>query len=761
MIEPQPDPLTDPTAGTPVGASSSASPQSLTDPTAGAPLDQPDASGRIRVSVSEPNTLGNFLSHAWEKINPTAAGQILPFPKQWGGAGLDAPLQFVKHVGAAQGQPYDRAVEAYRKGDKSSAAVHLLNYLIPIIGPMLDTAGEHFKKGEYAAGAGDSVGIALSMFGPKALAENMPTSVKVGPVLQNPNPAERAAVAFGQERGVPVDVATASGNPWARRVQAMTDSSPIGSVVAMRAKTAEGAALSSVGEELANRVRASAAVPETAGQAINDALKSKIEAHHAAASQAYGTLRTMEADPAYAMKVPIQGPKTEVSGVPGPVVGQLRRIVHELDAKGFDAGKLVRDEAGGDYYSKGSGGASVFTDISANLPAGYTRGVVQNQIEAFLGGGPRTKVVEAAIDVAERRYMGRDRTLSTPELPASAMEVPTRLETSAGASGFQDMGFPVDLTEAKTALRPLYDRLMKQYTVAQRDRSEGLRALENIVNGPDWAPLSEADAGLSAIKRIARGADLPELRDVNQGVAAVAVRKLDAAVTKAASMGGESATQALETGRGATKAKYKTSELYDRIRAEPVQAYRQMVAPGDAGIELLRSVAEQVPQVVPQIARAKLQSILDLASDETGGFTRGAGMAADWNKLGKSTKKILFPEAGQVEEIGHFMLLAKKLAENPNPSGTAITRNAMGQMALAYYDPVAAGGAVLGSGAISALLRSRAGVNLLTRGISYSIKAEKVAAGLEFSRAAALAGQLERVGAAVPKAAADQTSPAE
>lgn len=137
-----------------------------------------------RVPVDDDTGVGAFVSHAASKINPVPLGQMVPFPQSLGGAGYDAPVKAVKGILAAQGVPLDNAKAAYAKGDYGGAAIHLLNYMIPLLGPVLDKSGNDIRSGKYAPGLGDAFGLAASLFGPKALAEGMPgTLAKPSQVL--------------------------------------------------------------------------------------------------------------------------------------------------------------------------------------------------------------------------------------------------------------------------------------------------------------------------------------------------------------------------------------------------------------------------------------------------------------------------------------------------------------------------------------------------------------------------------------------------
>lgn len=279
---------------------------------------------------------------------------------------------------------------------------------------------------------------------------------------------------------------------------------------------------------------------------------------------------------------------------------------------------------------------------------------------------------------------------------------------------------PVDLRGAKAALKSVYDQLTRQYSVTQQQASAGYKALGNIVNGPSYAPLVQVEADLGAIKSIARGADMPELRTQSQGLAASGVTRLQAAVDRTAQAAGPDIWRALKDGRASTSAKFGTADVLDRIKAEPVQAFRQMTAAKDSGIDLLKTVQRESPSSIAPIARAYLDDALATATME-GGFDRAAKLAADWQKLGPETKRVLFPSPAQVTALDQFFLLAKKLAESPNPSGTALTGTSIASGGLIFTHPATGIPLTIGAGALSKILRSPTAVKLLTEGVRLTV----------------------------------------
>lgn len=281
----------------------------------------------------------------------------------------------------------------------------------------------------------------------------------------------------------------------------------------------------------------------------------------------------------------------------------------------------------------------------------------------------------------------------------------------------EKMAFPVDLAKAKAALKPIYDRMRRQMPVTQQDASPGLKALQNIMDGPNIAPASIVDLDLSAIKSIARSAAMPELRDLGQGIAAQAVKELDDAVRAAVRQGGPKAEAALQAGRKATVAKYLASEVLDGLRDEPVKAFKQAVTPSDAAINQLRELQKLAPAEIPKVGRAFLDDLFTSAKSE-GGFKGGQGMAAKWANLGDETKKILFKDPALRSELDKFFLAAKRLSENPNPSGSGGMVSIMGQGGLLVYNPTLGVATQLSSAALSKILRSPSLVKLLTQGLT-------------------------------------------
>lgn len=287
------------------------------------------------------------------------------------------------------------------------------------------------------------------------------------------------------------------------------------------------------------------------------------------------------------------------------------------------------------------------------------------------------------------------------------------------------MQLPVDLKLVKAQLKPVYDRMLRQMPVAQQRADPALHAIKNILDSPDYLPASMVDLDLSAIKSLAR-TDAP-VKNPSQGLASVAVKTLNAEVEKAVALGGKAATDALKQGRAATTKKYGVADLLKTIREEPRQVFDQAVWANDAGIDRLRSIAKEAPGAMPQVGRAFLDDLFGQATAD-GGFTKAASLQAKWQKLGPQTKQLLFKDPAYIKDLDDFFLLAKKMQENPNPSGTAYTVGLGAQGAWMVTEPVTGMATALTGTALSKLLHSQAGVKALTRGLTIPVRSRGPAA---------------------------------
>lgn len=217
---------------------------------------------------------------------------------------------------------------------------------------------------------------------------------------------------------------------------------------------------------------------------------------------------------------------------------------------------------------------------------------------------------------------------------------------------------------------------------------------------------------------------------------------------------GAEALGALNRGRAATVAKYEARGVLDELPkkgAEPRQVFDAATWANDAGIERLRRLAAQAPEAMPRLGRAYLEDVLGTQTVE--GLKKGAGMFAKWEKLGPETKKLLFKNPALIQDLDRFFRLAKRAADNPNPSGSALVGSMVAGVGYAFTDPVHGVPLLIGAGALSKLLHSPAALRALSEGLTVPLGkgAASVLAAMDISR---VAGQYAK------PAAPAETSPA-
>lgn len=265
----------------------------------------------------------------------------------------------------------------------------------------------------------------------------------------------------------------------------------------------------------------------------------------------------------------------------------------------------------------------------------------------------------------------------------------------------------VDLAPVKAALEPIYRTYALGADIAplQGSKAAAVRAMARILEGPDVAMASAVDSALSDLKAMQRDvAGTPGAAAANQ-----AVTQVHTALAQAVAKAGPDAVKALTEGRAATTAKYVAQDVLDHaLNPEPVRTTTSLTARQDSAISRLRDVAKQAPEAIPQIARAVMDGLMERATAD-GGFQHAQAVRSQWRKLGDQTKVLLFKDAGYIAEVDNFFRLAEKIAENPNPSGTARINNLFNVASAAVGYPV------------SKLLYTKAGVRLLTEGIKMPV----------------------------------------
>ena len=157
---------------------------------------------------------GRFLQSAGDVVNPKPVLDALTGSGQFTGKNpVQAFGQMGNSMAEAQGDQLLKARDAWSKGNTADAMRYGMGYLIPLLGPAVNHAGDLMAQGKVAEGLGETVGLGMSVAAPAKMqqAGHIPVRPFIRPTLTQ---AEAAAVAFGDAHGIPVDLAMRTGSKW-------------------------------------------------------------------------------------------------------------------------------------------------------------------------------------------------------------------------------------------------------------------------------------------------------------------------------------------------------------------------------------------------------------------------------------------------------------------------------------------------------------------------------------------------------------------
>lgn len=269
---------------------------------------RPPAKGWFdRSSIVDEQTLDDFpvvnmARGAWNaaKAVPGAlydlATDVAPYDEQ---GNFKMPMgRTMAGLGQAQGQLGVESADAFKRGDYMTAATKGAKYLLPVVGPMMDAGERTMAEKGVAEGIGELGANAYMMATGFRTGAARPARTKP-PVMRGPsNPVEAAAVDFARQRGVPLDLATATGKPGVRGWQKDTAHSWAGARVADDMRVAQDEGLLRVGNELTDQTAPGRPTsPYAAGEGVLAAIDDSIRQLHETANRAYGAVRKAEAQP--------------------------------------------------------------------------------------------------------------------------------------------------------------------------------------------------------------------------------------------------------------------------------------------------------------------------------------------------------------------------------------------------------------------------------------------------------------------------------
>lgn len=594
----------------------------------------------------------------------------------------------------------------------------------------LDEASTRLQAGDVAGGLGATVDAAtMGVLGARgALPAQRTVATARPPLLRRGaeavirptlTPEEASAVAFAREQRVPLDLGTQTGRQSVKNLQKAVG--PYGPSEAFRAS--QEANLSRVGGELAAVAGPRSVSPVAAGEGVRGALQSRVKQFHERANDAYARLRN--AATAAPVDMVQARPRTPINTKAVPDLTPersfvLRWMAKDLTENQFQQGGTTLGTRRRAYESLDPVEAEALhrnprvagTPLQQTfhvLGLKGTRAELATRIDRFLTGKSKDTQLLKLADAYAEAFDGQrwdfdlvsDDTLaglglrrrdlkeiaSLPDFDEAGaatffpddaiLAAPVR--ATSDAAGDTPMRLAVDLRGHKEALRPLLDDLIAEREVTGNlmgAKGRAAVALEALLSGPDYAPLTTVDQALGPLKQLTRGASMPQLRNRGQGIASKVVGELDAAVRERAQAAGPDVAQALSEGRTATRQKYATAAVMKRLTGkegqfEPRRIFNALTARNDGGVEALRALQREAPDALPDIGRAYLEEALTRAETAGGLLEHSKALWSHWQKLGPETRARLFPKEGQIKALNDYFTLVHKMGENPNPSGTA------------------------------------------------------------------------------------------
>lgn len=707
----------------------------------------------------------NFFKEALKSVNPIAINQGMA-------DALWDPRGALAGILNAQGEVGAKAKAEFEKGNYAQGARHAINWLLPVVGPRLDQAGDFMQEGEFAKGLGATVDVAGQVAGPKAVGNLTRGGVKVPALVKNPNPVDAAAVQAGLRAGVPVDAATASGNPYVRGVQRLSEHTTLaGAHVGQQAAAGAAAGLSDwgaalankvapgpartieqageslqtsiaaraardaagrgrAGERLAGKVHPTAVARETAGQGTRDSIAVRRGALHEEAGVAYDGLRAIEADPANAVSIPEMITLPTSSGTPLRVPsGQTTTVALPVDQTAAKA---------------------AFAPLREHLL--QTMPLAQRQaspgllaIENILNGPDMVPLSVADANLSALKRIARQ--ASSPDTAnvsqglakAAISQLDAAVQRAATKAGPEATRL---LREGRNAVKAKY----AAQEVLEALHTEPVRVVDQLTRPRDVALRQLQDVQKLApaeMPKIAR-AYVDGLLEADAGTATRQWQQLGAQ-SKAILIQDPKLRQALDTffrpGPGPAGS---AAEVLKTLPQEPVRVLTQATYAKDAGIAKLDALARLAPEQMPVVGRALLDDMLGQATAK-GGFDGAAGLKRQWDQLGPRTKQALFKDTAHVRELDHFFHLASRM--NPSLGSPTAYLMGMGAHAWNFTNPVSFAVQELTGATVAKLLHSPAGVKALTRGMTASV-GNKAAATAAYGNLARTLATVERPGMA-------------
>jgi hypothetical protein len=184
---------------------------------------------------STADSISRFFGGAWRTGNPLTRENLAA-----GGRLVEHPADTATGMLAAQGNLATEAKKSFSQGDYLTGIRHAVSYLIPVLGPAIDQAGNKAQAGDVAGGLGEATGIAapiaLGMRPSTPAAPKLTTSklaqeqykIALRPRVNTPAADVREMVETGLAHELPIDetgVAKLSGliDDLGKKINAQTE----------------------------------------------------------------------------------------------------------------------------------------------------------------------------------------------------------------------------------------------------------------------------------------------------------------------------------------------------------------------------------------------------------------------------------------------------------------------------------------------------------------------------------------------------------
>ena len=316
------------------------------------------------------------------------------------------------------------------------------------------------------------------------------------------------------------------------------------------------------------------------------------------------------------------------------------------------------------------------TTTTPEVAGTRTRQAMQAVVQTYENiAKPDYQIVETAMDHPSNR---RTVPLVKPKIDPKTNKVVKVNGIPQTEVVMTPMASPIDLAPAKAKLQAVYDRMNAdpKYTDAIKASDPMYNAVRLIVDGPDYAPMSQVRPTAAMFGRESVASGALNKRTGTEGMAAKIFRELKDQIEAKAQQMGPDVYRALKDAdlnwtkaRGIADTMEEVQKSTGKDIVEPVGLFNKLVQPGDANIRSLSFIHRHAPGVLPEVGRAWLEDMLTDATTH-GSLDYTQSMLTKWDQLGDKTKALMFPNPATRLRVNDLMVSIKQWGKSPNASNT-------------------------------------------------------------------------------------------